>query len=1020
MSSYKPALALAAITLVTHVSAWYPNRPRCTDTYQPFTPLGCYANGQDGQPGALMERMDMDAYNMTIEACTGTCKGNGFAYAALGWIGSCYCGQTINRPTVDSSMCNLKCSGNNAETCGGDSSVLVYKDDTFPDITAQTTDAYTSLGCYTDVGTKPVFFRQDSLSSGNLTTKACLQTCLNGRFPYAATEFGGECYCGVILGEGVSSVDASQCNMACNGASGEMCGGRNLQNVYLAKSLACSQPCGYKPQTAATTSLVTYIVSPMPSTVAGSSTISTVASSAAVDIPPSSPLPESTPSPACEAGYGYGGCAPTAPTVVESSSTSTIASSEAITAPSSTPIVSTSSPLPESTSSPACEAGYGGCAPTVPTVAESSPASTIASSEAVTAPSSTPAISTSSPLPESSSSPACEVGYGGCAPTAPTVVQSSSTFTIASSEAVTAPSSVLIVSTSSLLPESTSSPACEYGYGGCAPTAPTVAESSSTIASSEAVSVPSSTLVTSTIASSEAINVPSSAPVASSSSTPICNGKSGYGGCVPTSSTYVATVSSAGPETVPSPSTSTYTVSIPETLPASSPSVSSSYAVVTPSTSTEVISISSTLAVSSSTAPSIAVNVPSTSTSTYVVSMSATLPASSPTTSTLVIHVAPSSSIPSSYVISTPVPSPSTPIVSISSMLAVTTSTPIVKIPSTTPLTTLKISTTATALGACISVVVAPPKCDFGCGKFCYSLPEFKDSKGCTDAWSHCMVNVASCYMKAGIPDALNCNGFAQWCGKVQEFCKASPAGNKDSCTKAWPPVKPTSKPELQTKTMTVPCATSKPAALSSAAAVSKPAVVTKAKPVTTTLTTMPPTKPTGICPIPTPTGVCQQPKNAKYGYDVDKPLGGIKLAALTCNNLEKEHRDGRIFKLYTDEDTHKCASFTKPQCADGCSQACRAQYDQCVSVYAEGCRTKGKYNGKSFGQGYSKGAFVGATAAASSPRRNYLRTDGAGAVSFADSYDSAKSKCTQQFRDCQAVNKRAVSEKCKVYGNFS
>lgn len=710
--------------------------------------------------------------------------------------------------------------------------------------------------------------------------------------------------------------------MACNGASGEKCGGRNRQNVYLAKPLACSQPCGYKPPT--TTSLVTYVVSPMPSTAAASSTTSTLASSAAVDIP------------------------------------------------SSTPIVSTSSPLPESTSSPACEAGYGygGCAPTAPTVAELSSTSTIASSEAVTASSSTPIISTSSPLPESSSIPVvCEAGYG---------------------------------------------------YGGCAPTAPTVAESSSTIASSEDVSVPSSTPVTSTVASSEAVSAPSSAPVASTSSTTVCNGEYGYGGCAPTSPTYVASTSSVEAETAtsPSPSTSTYTVSTPETLPASSPNIPSSYAVVTPSTSTEVVSISSTLAVSSPTTSSIVVNIASTSTSTYVVSTPATLPASSsPTTSTLVINVVSSSSIPSSYVVSTPVSSPTTPIV-ISSTLAVTTSKPIVQIPSTTPLTTLKISTTATAPGVCTSVVVAPPKCDFGCGKFCYALPEWKDSKGCANAWSHCMLSVASCYMKAGIPDALNCNGFHQWCSKVQDYCKASPAGNKDDCAKAWPPVKPTSKPALETKTMTVACVTSKAPAVSSAAAVTKAApVTTKAKPVTTTLTTMPPTKPTGVCPIPTPTGICQQPKNAKYGYGVDSPLGGIKLPALTCNNLEADHKSGNIFKLYTDEDTRKCASFSKPRCADGCSQACRAQYDQCVSVYAEGCRTKGKYAGKSFGQGYAKGAFVG-TSPAPRPGRNYLRTTSA--VSFADSYDGAKSKCTQQFRDCQDVNKRAVSDKCRIYGIFS
>ncbi|KAK8049286.1 hypothetical protein PG994_011016 [Apiospora phragmitis] len=443
MSSYKSALALAAVTLVTHVSAWYPNLPACAASYQPFTSLGCYDNGQDGQPGALMERMNMDAYTMTTESCISTCKGNGFTYAALGWIGSCYCGQTINRPQVDSGMCNLKCAGNNSETCGGDSSVAIYKDTTFPDITAQTTGAYTSLGCYTDDGNgRPVFFRQDSLSSSNLTTKACMQSCLAGGFPYAATEFAGECYCGVVLGNGVSSVDSSECNMPCNGASGEMCGGRNRQNVYSAKSLECTQPCGYKPPGPPP---VTYSVSPMPSTFTVNSLTSTIASSEAIDVPSStpalstpSPLPESS-TPVCNGGYGYGGCAPTAP-IAES--TSTVASSEAIDVPSSTPIISISSPPPES-STPICNAGYGGCAPTAPTVAEST--STIASSEAIDIPSSAPVISTSS-------TPVCNSGYGVCAPTAPTMAESTST--VASSEAISVPSSTPAASTPETLPRS--------------------------------------------------------------------------------------------------------------------------------------------------------------------------------------------------------------------------------------------------------------------------------------------------------------------------------------------------------------------------------------------------------------------------------------------------------------------------------------------------------------------------------------------------------------------------------------
>lgn len=336
------------------------------------------------------------------------------------------------------------------------------------------------------------------------------------------------------------------------------------------------------------------------------------------------------------------------------------------------------------------------------------------------------------------------------------------------------------------------------------------------------------------------------------------------------------------------------------------------------------------------------------------------------------------------------------------------------------PPSTLKTSTTsiATAPRVCTSVVVAPPKCDFGCGKFCYTLPEWKDSKGCSDAWSHCMVNVASCYVKAGIPDALNCIGFAQWCSKVKDFCGASPRGNKDSCTKAWPPVKPTLKPELTTTTMTVACANV--ATTSQVAAVSSNKPLTSAKPValtTTTLTTPAPvTTATTTCAIATPTGICQQPKNAASGYDVHSPLGGIKLPALTCNNVEAEHKAGNIYKLYTEQDTRKCASFKAPQVADACSQACRAQYSQCVSVYAEGCRTKGKYNGKTFGLGYSpNGVFI------SAQPRSYpmlgARTEVA--TKFVDTYDGAKTKCVQQWRDCLTINKSAVSDKCRKYGVF-
>jgi hypothetical protein len=121
------------------------------------------------------------------------CKGNDYRYAGLTYYGVCYCGQTVNGPQVDNAQCNLPCSGNSSEICGGNNYFSIYQDPTFPSAADVTIADYHSLGCWTDDSSygRALVYQQTQLNSSTLTTEECLQTCRDGEFPFAGTEFSG-------------------------------------------------------------------------------------------------------------------------------------------------------------------------------------------------------------------------------------------------------------------------------------------------------------------------------------------------------------------------------------------------------------------------------------------------------------------------------------------------------------------------------------------------------------------------------------------------------------------------------------------------------------------------------------------------------------------------------------------------------------------------------------------------------------------------------------------------------------
>ncbi|KAK0621140.1 WSC domain-containing protein [Bombardia bombarda] len=321
------AAALAAISLLGRVQAWTPELPPCLEPFQPFVYSGCYADS--GSPTTLSFRSSLDQQNMTVETCVSECKGNGYRYAGLEYYGICFCGQTVTGTELDEGQCSYPCTGNSSQTCGGSNIISIYQDPTFLPLDEVDIEDYAPLGCWTDDSTygRALAYPQDQLDGATLTSAGCLQACRDGGFPFAGTEYGGECWCGVVIGNDTFSAISSDCDIPCNGNSSQTCGGRSRLNLYVANELQSLEPCGYVPppvssSTASSTSATTSSTSTEETsttsettTTSETSTTSETTTTCKVThtLPPkcewkcgnwcSSPLPDWSDVPGCKNGY---------------------------------------------------------------------------------------------------------------------------------------------------------------------------------------------------------------------------------------------------------------------------------------------------------------------------------------------------------------------------------------------------------------------------------------------------------------------------------------------------------------------------------------------------------------------------------------------------------------------------------------------------------------------------------------------------------------------------------------------
>ena len=207
------------------------------------------------------------------------------------------CGNTLSGgggPAPDGfSGCNMPCSGNSSEYCGGSNRLDMYQapgtgaqpisassssrssstsvspstkasSSVTPAATSKTASSTASKtstapatstaaanglpsgwvykGCYIDNAKGRVLPMQLPANS-SLTVESCVGSCYAQGYSVAGMEYSTECYCGnAIYSGGTLASSDSDCNMACGGNANEKCGAGNRLSVYSNGTLTTYQP----------------------------------------------------------------------------------------------------------------------------------------------------------------------------------------------------------------------------------------------------------------------------------------------------------------------------------------------------------------------------------------------------------------------------------------------------------------------------------------------------------------------------------------------------------------------------------------------------------------------------------------------------------------------------------------------------------------------------------------------------------------------------------------------------------
>ena len=202
--------------------------PTPSQTIGGYTYLGC---ANQTSPLALVGMSKVEK-KTTTETCQQYCLENNYGLAATQNGDTCYCGNGLQSySAVGQKTCNVPCSGNKTEVCGGATSLSVWNStsSTIPPTTVKAVGAYPLQGCYS--GAKLLSGATHTSATG-LTVESCVGYCITKGYTVAGVQDGKTCLCDSKLAATKKKEELSSCNRLCAGNKREFCGAYDKLLVY--------------------------------------------------------------------------------------------------------------------------------------------------------------------------------------------------------------------------------------------------------------------------------------------------------------------------------------------------------------------------------------------------------------------------------------------------------------------------------------------------------------------------------------------------------------------------------------------------------------------------------------------------------------------------------------------------------------------------------------------------------------------------------------------------------------------
>ncbi|RKL32578.1 Glucan 1,3-beta-glucosidase [Fusarium proliferatum] len=216
-----------------------PTKEVLTQTLKPIPPhtrFGCFAREADTTNRSVLTLADAQHVKpMSIVACQSFCLQRGWTVWGIQNGDSCFCDNQLRMDSqiIDDSKCNMHCNGNTTNVCGGKDAIEVFGDQDMLRI------QYASLGCYSwsKQAIRGTTGGDTIESPDEMSVDACASLCtVTKKSDFFALWEGKLCTCGREMTPGAKTTSMDECNVACSGQLGDICGGKGVAEVFTTKT----------------------------------------------------------------------------------------------------------------------------------------------------------------------------------------------------------------------------------------------------------------------------------------------------------------------------------------------------------------------------------------------------------------------------------------------------------------------------------------------------------------------------------------------------------------------------------------------------------------------------------------------------------------------------------------------------------------------------------------------------------------------------------------------------------------